>query len=98
MHQIDAGNRGPTLLHRRKRSSWPGVALSLLVPGFGLYRAGMRMHAIGWYLGMEALNILVILTIVLPAIPLFVALPLMSFAIMAKIAMLVESFRPGKMN
>jgi len=98
MDQADAGSSDPAPLHRRKRSRWPGVALSLLVPGFGLYRAGMRTHAIGWYLGMEAFNLGVILTSVLSAIPLYVALPLMSFAMMAKIAMLVESFRPGKMN
>ena len=77
---------------------WLGVLLSLLVPGFGLVRAGRIARGITWFLAIQIVAILVTLLLIWRAIPFWAALGGFIAAIAFQVVMLVDSFRPGRLN
>lgn len=80
------------------RRRWPGVILSMLVPGFGLVRAGRPYRGIAWFVAMILLGFLVATGAALSVVPVWVAAGLWLGAAVAVIWMLCDSFRPGKMT
>ena len=56
------------------KRAWLGVLLSLLVPGFGLVRAGRIARGIAWFLAIQIVAILVTLLFIWRAIPFWAAL------------------------
>ena len=83
---------------RPLKRAWLGVLLSLLVPGFGLVRAGRIARGIAWFLAIQIVAILVALLFIWRAIPFWAALGGFIAAIAFQVVMLVDSFRPGKLN
>jgi signal peptidase I len=75
-----------------------GVLLSLLVPGFGLVRAGRIARGIGWFFAIQLVGILGALFLIWRAIPFWAALGVIIAGIAVQIVMLVDSFRPGRLN
>jgi hypothetical protein len=77
---------------------WFGVLLSLLVPGFGVLRAGLPRRAFAWFLGLQLTSLMLGLSFGLSAVPFWLAIVIFTAAIVAQIWMLCDSFRPGKMS
>ena len=82
----------------RGRTRWPGAVFSLLVPGFGLLRAGHPVRALAWFLGLQAAACAVALLIVARAAPTSVACAGVAALVVAMLALLKDSFRPGRMT
>ena len=83
---------------RPLKRAWLGVLLSLLVPGFGLVRAGRIARGITWFLAIQIVAILVTLLFIWRTIPFWAALGGFIAAIAFQVVMLVDSFRPGRLN
>lgn len=77
---------------------WPGLLLSFFVPGFGLFRAGMWRRGVTWLVGLLLLSFLSGVSLALRAIPVWVAVIMVVFSIVAQIWMLRDGFRPGRMT
>jgi signal peptidase I len=77
---------------------WFGVLLSLLVPGFGVLRAGLPRRAFAWFLGLQLASLIAGLSFGLRAVPFWLAIVIFTAAIVAQIWMLCDSFRPGRMT
>lgn len=78
--------------------SWLGVLLSLLVPGFGLVRAGRIARGIGWFFAIQIVAILASVLLIWRAVPSWGVLVAFIAALAVQIVMLVDSFRPGRLN
>jgi signal peptidase I len=72
--------------------------LSLLVPGFGLIRAGRIARGICWFVALQIVGILVILLVIWRAVPTWAALLAIISGIAFQIVMLVDSYRPGRLT
>ena len=83
------------VLPKRK---WLGVILSLLVPGFGVLRAGMHRRAALWFFALYLAGILTGICFAVNAVSFPVALCMLTAFIIAYVWMLFDSFRPGRMN
>src|SRR4030095_10064347 len=81
-----------------QKRRWLGLLLSLLVPGFGIIRAGLPRRGAGWFLGLQLLALIVGLSFGLSVMPLWLAILVLIAAIIAQIWMLCDSFRPGRMT
>jgi len=81
----------------RKRR-WLGVLLSLLLPGFGMLRAGLPRRAVAWFLGLQLAALIGGLSLGLSVVPLWLVICILAAAIVAQIWMLCDSFRPGRMT
>lgn len=81
-----------------RRSQWPGVVLSLLVPGFGLFRARQFRRGVAWILGLQIIGVIIALLFALEFVPMSIALLAMGLGLLAVLWMLRESFCPGKMT
>lgn len=77
---------------------WLGVLLSLLVPGFGLVRAGRIARGVIWFLAIQIVGMLVILLLIWRAIPSWAAFAALIAAIAVQIVMLLDSCRPGRLS
>jgi signal peptidase I len=77
---------------------WPGVVLSLLVPGFGLVRAGRVRRGIVWFIALQVSVIIAAGCAVLSAVPAWLAVAAMVAQLIAHLWMLCDSFRPGRMR
>ena len=77
---------------------WPGVVLSLLVPGFGLLRAGYLRRAIAWFVCALLVELFVVLALALGAVPVWLLILTLVAAVALGILMLRDSFRPGRMT
>ena len=77
---------------------WPGLLLSLFVPGFGLIRAGLWGRGVGWFIGMLLFNFLVAVSLALSFVPVWLAVVIVLTSVAAPICMLRDGFRPGKMT
>jgi signal peptidase I len=77
---------------------WVGVLLSLLVPGFGLIRCGRIKRGVVWYLLSYVLGYTILLIEICRSIPFWLVVAALIFSVALHITMLVDSFRPGKMN
>jgi signal peptidase I len=77
---------------------WLGVVLSLLVPGFGLVRAGKIARGVIWLLAIQVVGVLVVLLLIWRAVPSWAAACAVVAAFAVQIVMLVDSYRPGRLN
>lgn len=77
---------------------WPGVVLSLLVPGFGVLRGGFGWRAAGWFFGLWLAFLAVWLAFALGAIPGFLVVIGAAAVFVGYLWMLVDGFRPGRMS
>ena len=81
-----------------QKRRWLGSLLSLIIPGFGLMRAGMPGRGACWLLSLHLWVFIGALSLVLRWIPLWVPLGFLAAAIIAQIWVLYDSFRPGRMT
>src|SRR5215472_15538325 len=77
---------------------WLGVLLSLFVPGFGLVRAGCVRRGVVWFFALHLLGVLLPLLFICSASPTWICLVATLFALGCWLAMLVDSFRSGKLT
>ncbi len=77
---------------------WPGVIFSLLVPGFGLLRAGLVRRGVIWFSGIQLGGVLLALVFAAEAIPIQLAFVAVAAAVIVQIWMWCDSFRPGRMT
>jgi len=77
---------------------WLGVLLSLFVPGFGLVRAGCVRRGVVWFFALHLLGVLLPLLFICSALPTWICLVATLFALGCWLAMLVDSFRSGKLT
>jgi signal peptidase I len=82
----------------KPKRRWPGVLLSLLVPGFGLVRAGLPYRGIAWFAGMCLAGFVMAAGAALSVVPIWLVVCLWLGAFAVLIWMLCDSFRPGKMT
>ena len=82
---------------RRAKSTrpWLSVLVSLLVPGFGLVRAGRPLRGLAWFAGLQILAVAVALLTIWRAVPTALAACAWVAAAGVQLAMLVDSYRPG---
>ncbi|HEY5914957.1 MAG TPA: signal peptidase I [Verrucomicrobiae bacterium] len=81
---------GPRVLRR-----WPGVLLSLLIPGAGVFFGGDRRAGLCWFFGLSVLGYSTVLASSFPLVPgLLPFIVLCLFYPIFTIWMLVRSFRP----
>ncbi len=77
---------------------WPGVIFSLLVPGFGLFRAGKWGRGIAWLVGLQLAGVLYAVCLASAFVPIalgyFILLGLFGLVVW----MWYDSFRPGRMT
>ena len=83
-----------TISNRR----WPGVVMSLFVPGFGLFRAGMWRRGLIWMLIYYSVIVAGFLAFTLPGIPALMGLGILLVGVFLWAAMLGDSSRPGRMT
>jgi signal peptidase I len=81
-----------------KGRRWLGVLLSLLVPGFGLVRAGRPLRGLAWLVGLQFVSVAVALLFIARSVPNWVVGVGMLVALLCILAMLVDSFRPGRLT
>ena len=81
-----------------KARRWPGLLVSLLVPGFGLVRAGRPLRGLAWFLGLQLLGVAIALLFITRAVPNWVVGIGVLVTLASTLAMLVDSFRPGRMS
>ena len=74
---------------------WPGVLLSLFVPGFGHFRAGDLNRGIAWLLGVALGLAACAYLLAYERIPLWLALAL---PVIGYVCMLVANCQPGRMT
>jgi signal peptidase I len=77
---------------------WPGVLLSLFVPGFGLVRAGRPLRGLAWFIGLQFLGVVLTVLFIVRAVPTWVVCGGMLAGFVCVLTMLVDSFRPGRMT
>lgn len=77
---------------------WPGLVLSLFVPGFGLVRAGHVARGVAWFLGLHTALAVVALLMIWRSVPVWLVVAAYAVVVAAEVAMLVDSFRAGRMR
>lgn len=70
---------------------------SLLVPGFGLVRAGRPLRGLAWFAGLQVLAVAVALLTIWRAVPTAVVACAWVATMGVQLGMLVDSYRPGKL-
>ena len=82
-----------------KRSArWPGVVLSIFVPGFGLLRAGIMRRAAWWFLTIIGFQWLRLIVLAIPSAPTSLATMSTIILLGLTLAMYTDSYREGKMT
>lgn len=74
------------------------MLLSLFVPGFGLARAGLVRRAVLWFVAIQIVGVLAVLLAIWRSIPFWACLTGLTVALGCQLAMLVDSFRPGRLS
>ena len=88
----------PSTEKSRSRRRWPGIFTSLLVPGFGLARAGHFGRAVAWFVGIHAGALVVVGAFIWRQLPSSIVALVFCAQLAFMIAMLVDSFRPGRLT
>src|SRR5687767_1884296 len=81
-----------------KARRWPGVLLSLVVPGFGLVRAARPLRGLAWFAGLQLMGVAIALLFIARSVSGWVVGVGMIAGFSCFLAMLVDSFRPGRMT
>lgn len=82
----------------QKSRRWPGILFSLIVPGFGLARAGFPGRAVKWFLGVYLVGFLAAFILASESFPISAAVIAFVAILALQIWMCCDSFRPGRMN
>lgn len=82
----------------KAQSRWPGLVLSLLVPGFGLFRGRQFRRGIAWILGLELGGVIIVFLLAFEFIPIAIALSASVIWLLAFLWMLRASFCRGRMT
>lgn len=77
---------------------WPGLLLSLFIPGFGLVRAGRIGRAAAWFLFTQVWGVLSAVLLVWRSIPNWAVIATFGLSLLFYVLMLVDSFRPGHLT
>lgn len=77
---------------------WAGVLVSLLVPGFGLVRAGRMGRGVGWFLALKLVTVVGAVCAALSVVPAWLAVVGIGGGDGCALWMLGDSFRPGRMT
>jgi signal peptidase I len=72
--------------------------LSLFVPGFGLVRAGRPLRGLVWFVGFQFIGVATALLFIARSLPNWIVGAGILAGIGGFVAMLVDSFRPGRLN
>jgi signal peptidase I len=81
-----------------KSRRWPGVLLSLFVPGFGLVRAGRPLRGLAWFIGFQFFGMAGTALLIARAVPAWLVCGGMLAGLVCFLTMLGDSFRPGKLT
>ncbi len=81
-----------------KTSRWPGVILSVFVPGFGLFRARQTSRGWTWLIAFQLASLLVTLLMVNDLVPISLGVAAFIGAFVFQVWMWCDSFRPGRMT
>lgn len=82
----------------KTQSRWPGLVLSLLVPGFGLLRGRQFRRGMAWILALELGGVIIVFLLALEFIPIAIALSASAIWLFAFLWMLRASFCRGRMT
>ena len=74
------------------------MLLSLFVPGFGLVRAGRIRRGVVWFFSLYLVGVLLALLFIWTTVPTWICLAAALLFGVAALAMLVDSFRPGRLT
>lgn len=74
------------------------MLLSLFVPGFGLVRAGRPLRGLAWFVGLQFLGVVLTVLFIVRAVPTWVVCGGMLAVFVFFLAMLGDSFRPGRLT
>src|SRR5437899_3033096 len=77
---------------------WLGVVLSLFVPGFGLVPAGYVLRGVVWLVGLYCGIVVVSSAFIWAALPSWICYAASALLVALWLAMLVDSFRPGRLT
>ena len=80
------------------RRPWLSTLLSVLVPGFGLVRAGRPLRGIAWFAALHGVGIATALLMIWRAVPTFVVAVVWLGWGAACVIMWVDSWRPGRLR
>ncbi|MEZ5302494.1 MAG: signal peptidase I [Verrucomicrobiales bacterium] len=100
MHDPDSGgtpDQATSAAPGAKRA-WVGVLLSLIIPGFGLARAGHYLRGLIWFVGAHLVGSIVLLLLMWEKMPAAGAVVVVFLWFLAFLWMLKDSARPGRMN
>ncbi len=81
-----------------KERRWPGVILSLFVPGFGLVRAGQPLRGLFSFVGIQFASVAVLLLMISRSIPTWAVCAGIVVSLFCFILVLIDSFRPGRLT
>lgn len=81
-----------------KQRRWPGILVSLLVPGFGLVRAGRPLRGLAWFTLQFFAGTVIVFLVIARSIPTWIVCAAFFFQLALTLTMLADSFRPGKMS
>ena len=77
---------------------WPGVVFSLIVPGFGQVRSGRILRGVAWFAVLQIVSVVLALLCIATSVSTWLVLAWFVVTLGCFVAMLVDSFRPGRMN
>lgn len=83
---------------KAKGRPWLSTLLSVLVPGFGLVRAGRPLRGLAWFAAVHAIGIAATLLMIWRAVPTAVVVIAWVGSIAAYVTMWVDSWRPGRLR
>ena len=82
----------------KRQRRWPGVVFSMMIPGFGLFRAGVWRRGIVWMLLMYGVSVAGAVLFVISGVPVWIGLAIVPLQVLLWIVMLRDCFRPGRMT
>jgi len=88
-------SENPKIIRQRR---WPGVVLSVFVPGFGHFRAGAWFRGVLWMLGIYLSLAAFYFSFAFSFVPVIVGWVAFVFCLLLWIVMLRDNFHPGRMT
>lgn len=83
-----------------ENARWPfvGSLLSFMVPGFGLWRAGMFRRAVLWFVAIHVVAVFGKLLAAKEFVPTWIAIVLLCGMMLLPLASAIDSWRPGRLR